>query len=249
MGKYTMAMAAAVSLLVVGACQTCLADYSINLIFQGGGTGSVKLQNGGTVLLNSTGPPSPTAIVVSPGLSITATGTATKIGLTTIAKNVVQNEDLEVVSSLTRQSELVAYERSSGGTTYSTDLGNDVFLTDRDYTLNYTFELASNSAAQQYQYYFNSAPDQTNAALNEGSFYTGSATDVVPWAVISSLGIGANRYGILRVIDFGGRFADSAFEFNVSPAGPAVPEPSSLVLIGTMTLGLLVRRYARRKKE
>ena len=241
-------MAVGVSLLIAVVCQTSRGDFSINLLFQGSGTGSIKLQNEGTILLNSYGPPSPTEIAVSAGLSITATATATKIGLSTIANNVVQFEDLEVVSSLTRQSELVAYERSSGATTFSTALGYDVFLADRDYTLSYTFEFASNSTARQYQYYFNSSPDQNNAGLNQGSFYTDSATDKVPWAVISSLGMGANRYGILRVVDFGGRFADSAFEFDVSPAGPAVPEPSSIVLTGSLALGLLVRRFVRRKR-
>ena len=246
--KIMIALTAVLISLDLQSCQTSKADYSINLIFQGSGTGNVKLQNGETILLNSFGPPSPTAIVVSPGLSITATATATKIGLATIAENIVQYQDLEVVSSLTRQSELVVYERSSGAAMFSTTMGPDIFLADRDYTLSYSFDWASNSTARQYQYYFNGSPDQDNAALDQGSFYTDSATDKVPWAVISSLGLGANRYGILRVIDFGGRFADSAFEFDVSPAGPAVPEPSSIVLTGSLAFGLLVRRLVRRKR-
>lgn len=229
------------------------ADYVISVNFGGTGSGSVLLTNNtnpGSVSFSTNA-----SVTVADNDEITATGTAANIGITASAANITEFSNLNVSSVYTRQSRFDGYSRSAG-----TQVGMRIDFSDPDtfyssapvdVTLNYTFNLADAfTNAAQFQYFF-TTPLPGLASLNQGDFFTSSASAAVPWTAFSALGVGTNRSGTLRVIDAGGRSSSTSFSFDISPSGggAAVPEPSSFILFSVVAgAGAVGRRFWKKRK-
>jgi hypothetical protein len=247
----TAALALAVGVL---SCDSLRADYVISVVFGGTGSGSVLLTNNttsGSVVFNTNA-----SVTVADNDVVTATGTAANIGITASASNTTEFSNLNVSSVYTRQSTFAAYNRNSG-TSLNFPLDFDqpdqfTSASGANVTLNYTFDLADAfTNAAQFQYFF-TTPLPGLASLNQGDFFTSSASSAVPWTAFSALGVGTNRSGTLRVIDAGGRSSSSSFNFDISPSGggAAVPEPSSFILISAFAgAGVIGRRFLKKRKQ
>jgi hypothetical protein len=247
----TAALALAVGVL---SCDSLRADYVISVVFGGTGSGSVTLTNNttsGSVIFNSNA-----NVSVADNDIVTATGQASSIGITASAANTTEFSNLNVSSVYTRQSTFAAYNRNAGNS-LNVPLNFDepdqfTSSAPTNVTLNYTFNLADAfTNAAQFQYFF-TTPLPGFAALNQGDFFTSSASSAVPWTAFSALGVGTNRSGTLRVIDAGGRSSSSSFSFDISPSGggAAVPEPSSFILISAFAgAGMIGRRFLKKRKQ
>lgn len=238
---------------VVLLANSCFADYTLSVNFLGTGAGRVVVTNNtlGSQIIDTT--VNTSVPNVNNTHSLTTLATASTIGISATASNVVAGNALNVSNVYTPQSTLALYQRVNGDFSVFVDPSTDTFTNSlgNPVSLNYTFDLADLfTNAVQFQYFF-TIPLPGVPSLNQGNFFTASASTPVPWSAFSALGVGTNRSGTLRVIDAGGRSSSTSFTFDISPSGgpAAVPEPSSLILFSLVAgAGAVGRRFWKKRK-
>lgn len=240
---------------------SCFAEYTLNVNFSGTGSGRVVVTNNtlSTQIIDTK------VNIAYPNVNdlhnLTAVGTASSIAITATASNVVAGSALNVNSVYTPQSKLTTYSRDNGALNVPVppdyiDTFDNIFG-DPVVSLNYQFDLVDSfTTARQFQYFFGPGAVPALVTLNTGNFYANSDATPVPWTAFSSLGIGANRSGTLRVIDqsidnsIPIRYSDTSFSFDILPSGgtTAVPEPSAMVLLSfVLGGGAIGRRFWKKR--
>lgn len=244
---------------LVCAPSTVHGGFLIDIVITGSGNGDVIVTDGAGILVNAS---ATTQFDVNAGTVLWATGKARDLEISVTPQDVIQNQALQFSNyQISNRSVWTNYSRISGGGASLPGFGKDTFTVNSNTQLMYEFEKAADGDIRQYQYFLGVGPDPTQANINEGLVYSSTPLDSIAWDVFKDLefggtkfaDIGNSKYGVLRVLDWGGKFDDFAFEFDISPSGgSAVPEPSSVLLISATALaGWIVKRkrYARRKAD